>query len=74
MKALDIVDEVMLGSLGDKYEMIQEINPDIICLGYDQHHFTDRLAQKLKEMRINPKIVRLQPYKEYKYKSSKLKE
>ena len=74
VKAIDIVDEVMLGSLGDKYEMIQEINPDIICLGYDQYSFTEKLSKKLKEMNINPKIVRLQPYKEDKYKSSKLKE
>ncbi len=74
VEAIDIVDEAMLGSIGDKYEMIQEIHPDIICLGYDQHNFTDKLAQKLKEMHINPKIVRLQPYKEHKYKSSKLKE
>ena len=31
-----IVDSVILGSEYDKYSVIKELDPDIICLGYDQ--------------------------------------
>ena len=33
------IDEVVLGSLGDKYKVIKKYQPDVICLGYDQEAF-----------------------------------
>ncbi|MAG08331.1 FAD synthase [Candidatus Woesearchaeota archaeon] len=73
LKSLHVAEHILLGSLKDKYAIIKKIKPDIICLGYDQEHFIDKLKEKIKEFSLNTKIIRLKPYKEKKYKSSKLK-
>ncbi|MFA6272092.1 MAG: adenylyltransferase/cytidyltransferase family protein [Patescibacteria group bacterium] len=66
------VDRAVLGYEDDKYKIIQEIAPDVICLGYDQVAFTELLEAKLKEFDLNTKIVRLKPFHPEQYKSSKL--
>lgn len=38
VEALEPVDKAMLGSKGDIYSTVKEIDPDIITLGYDQKH------------------------------------
>jgi FAD synthetase len=68
-----LADEVILGSLADKYKIIKKYQPDIICLGYDQQVFTEKLKEKLKEYNLKTKIIRLKPYYPTKYKSSKIK-
>lgn len=68
-----IPDKVLLGHQKDKYSIIEKIRPDTICLGYDQDSFTKNLKQELKKRKLNPKIIRLKPYKEHIFKSSKLK-
>jgi FAD synthetase len=73
VRDVQYVDKAVLGYEEDPYEIIEEINPDIICLGYDQDSFSENLAEKLKERGMTPKIYRLKPYKEHVYKSSKLK-
>jgi len=67
---LHIADKVIFGNIGDKYQVIKEEKPDIIALGYDQRAFVDKLNTIVDK---NTKIVRLQPYKEEIYKSSKLR-
>jgi FAD synthetase len=69
---LSVVDEAILGSSEDRYQVIEEVNPDIICLGYDQKFFTEGLEKELESRGIKARIVRLKPYKGDKYKSSKL--
>ena len=73
IRDLRIADKVMLGYEADKYEVIEEINPEIIALGYDQDGFADKLREEMTKRKMNPKIVRLSPYKEEHYKSSKLR-
>ena len=73
VRAVQFVDKAVLGYEGDPYEIIEEINPEIICLGYDQNSFSEGLAENLKERGMSPKIYRLKAYKEHIYKSSKLK-
>jgi cytidyltransferase-like protein len=70
---LSSVDRAMLGSKGDKFKVIEEVKPDIICLGYDQKFFTEKLEKELETRGIKAEIVRLKPYREDEYKSSKLK-
>ena len=36
--ALKPVDEVVIGKEGDRFETVEEIEPDVIALGYDQWH------------------------------------
>jgi FAD synthetase len=68
-----IAEKVVLGSLGDKYAVIKKYKPDVICLGYDQKFFVEKLKNKLKEFGLRyTKIKRLEPYKPSVYKSSKL--
>ena len=62
------VDKAVLGYKTDKYAIIKRINPDIICLGYDQNSFTRDLRKHFKG-----KIIRLKAYKPHIYKSSKFK-
>jgi len=64
------VDKAVLGRLDDKYSLIEELQPDIICLGYDQNSFSKGLAEELIKRGIRAKIVRLQKYRNY--SSSKL--
>lgn len=73
IRDLKIADRVMLGYEADKYEVIEEINPDVIALGYDQETFADKLKEEMEKRKMNPKIVRIGSYKEEHYKSSKLR-
>ncbi len=69
-----LADRVVLGNLDDKYKIIVDFKPDIICLGYDQKKFTKNLKKRLKIMGLNNiKIIKLNPYKPEIYKSSKIK-
>lgn len=59
-------DKAVLGYIKDKYKVIKNFKPDIICLGYDQ-------KASLKDLRkFKLQIKRLKSYKPNQYKSSKL--
>jgi len=72
IEKLDFVDRAVLGKKDDHYRIIEEIKPDIICLGYDQDSFTENLPGEMLRRDIKAKIVRLPPFNEDKYKSSLL--
>ena len=74
ISGLEYIDEVMLGSLKDRYEMIQKVRPDVICLGYDQKHFTQKLKEELAQRNLHPKIIRLGSHEPHRHKSSILRE
>ena len=67
-----IVDKVVLGNPGDKYEVLRKYRPNVIALGYDQFVFTYRLGKFLIDEKIDAKIVRLQPFHPELYKTSHL--
>ena len=62
IKELKIVDEVYLGHEDDIYEIVNEIKPDIISLGFDQIHDKERIQNELNKRKIKAKIVRLEKY------------
>lgn len=69
-----LADIVVLGDLGDKYKVIQENRPDVICFGYDQKVFEQELKEKLNEFGLgSTQIIRLNPFHPEIYKSSKLR-
>ncbi len=69
-----LADIVVLGDLQDRYKVIQEYKPDILCLGYDQKVSLGELKEKLVEYGLNKtQIVRLKSFHPEKYKSSKLR-
>jgi FAD synthetase len=73
IKSNNLVDEVVLGSLKNKYVVIKKYKPDVIALGYDQKVNLIELKEKLKKFKLKSKIARLKSYKPEIYKSSKLK-
>ncbi len=74
LKALRIVDKAVLGNTVDVYKVVQDEKPDVICLGYDQTFFVDKLEQKLAEFGLKTKIIRLEPFLPERYKSSIIRE
>jgi FAD synthetase len=73
VKNSQLADKVILGSLDDKYAVIKKYQPDIICLGYDQKAYVDKLQDKLREYNLKKtRVVRLKSFHPEKYKSSKL--
>ena len=67
------VNQAKLGTTKkNKAEIILDIKPDVICLGYDQTHFIKQLHELIKEQQLNIQIKTLKPYMAEKYKSSLL--
>ena len=63
IKELKIVDEAYIGYNDDIYEIVKEIKPDIIALGFDQVHNENEIISELKRRKINSKVVRLSEFK-----------
>ena len=73
LKELDFVDEAVLGK-ENIFDVLDKFRPDFICLGYDQNTASEeKIKEELEKRNLKAKIVRLYPYKEDIYKSSKLK-
>ncbi len=68
-----LADEVVLGSLEDKYVVLEKYRPDVIALGYDQSVDLSELTEKLKNLKLQAEIVRMQGHNPEKFKSSKLR-
>ncbi|MBC7129437.1 MAG: FAD synthase [Thermoplasmatales archaeon] len=60
VEALKLVDKAIVGYEDDFLRIVEEIKPDIIALGYDQHF--EGLEEKLRGRGINAKIVRCGKY------------
>ncbi len=67
------VDKTTLGNISDRMRPIIDQKPDVVCLGYDQKFFVDQLDDFIKKNKLKTKIIRLNPYKPEKYKSSIIK-
>jgi len=63
IKELRIVDEAYLGHEDDMYEIVKEIKPDIIALGFDQIHDEEKIKSELKKRKISAKVVRVKEFK-----------
>lgn len=68
-----LVDEVVLGTSDNHYQIVLDKKPDVLFFGYDQKSFNDeRLTKFLKEHNLSPKIIVGHPFEPEKWKSSKL--
>jgi FAD synthetase len=56
--ALDPVDHARVGHPTDIFVPIEEIRPDVIALGYDQHHEVDDLRAALADRGIDCEVRR----------------
>ncbi|MAF25621.1 FAD synthase [bacterium] len=68
LEASGLADRAQLGYKGDKYRVVRDMNPDTICLGYDQEAFTSGLEKSFPKV----KIIRLDAFQPEVYKSSKM--
>lgn len=59
VSALKVVDKAMLGNKDDIFEPIEELRPDIITLGYDQHFNEEWLSSELSRRGLDVKVVRI---------------
>lgn len=66
----EYVDHVHLGREGDKYAIIEEIDPQIIALGYDQTHFVEGLDRAIASRNLNSTVVRLEAFRPDVFKTS----
>ena len=58
VSALEPVDHARLGHPEDIFVPIEEINPDVIALGYDQHHDIDAIESQLADRGIDCDVRR----------------
>ena len=56
--ALDPVDHARLGHPDDIFVPIEEIEPDVVALGYDQHHDDEAIAAALADRGIDAEVRR----------------
>lgn len=56
------VDKAVMGYEDDRYKIVKEIKPDIIALGFDQKHDEEIIKKDLKELGMDVKVVRLEPF------------
>ena len=62
VRSLKPVDHAYLGREGDIFEIVKDIKPDIIALGYDQHFEEEQLSKELKSRGLDVKIVRISEF------------
>ncbi|GAA0681071.1 adenylyltransferase/cytidyltransferase family protein [Natronoarchaeum mannanilyticum] len=56
--ALEMVDVARIGHPEDIFAPIEEIDPDVIALGHDQHHDDDAIAEELDRRGIDCEVRR----------------
>ncbi len=58
--ALKPVDRAILGHEGGSiYDILEEIQPDIVALGFDQIHNEDKILEEAQKRGLRTKVVRL---------------
>ncbi len=64
VEALKPVDRAVVGYEDDMYRIVEEIQPDIIVLGYDQKFDEKEIEEECKKRGLNVKVIRLGKYGE----------
>ena len=62
IQALRVVDSARLGDADDMFKPIEEIDPAVITLGFNQHFSEEQLRAALKGRGIGAKVVRIGEY------------
>ena len=61
VEALKPVDKAVLGKEGDMYDIVRELKPDIIAIGYDQPYDAEVIRNELDKRGLKVEVRRL-PY------------
>lgn len=60
--ALAAVDEARAGHPSDIFAPIEALEPDVITLGYDQHHDPAAIEDELRTRGVDARVERIGPY------------
>lgn len=74
IKKIKIVKNAFLGSNTDRLEKLKELNPNIICLGYDQKFMVPELMEAVRKNKWDIEIIRIDSFYADRHKSSILRE
>ena len=76
LNALEVVDEAILGSEGDIYATVKDVDPDVITIGQDQSHSVEEvkeLAEKATDHKVEvERISKKEEYSSSDIKSNKI--
>ncbi len=64
VNAMKCVDSAVLGHRGDFYRIVEEIDPDIICIGYDQPYKEHAIQEECARRGLDVRVERL-PHMDY---------
>jgi len=70
--ALKPVDHAILGDKTDMFRPIEEINPSIITIGFNQYFDEAKLKGQLQERGLHPDVIRIGKYQDGDLSSSRL--
>jgi len=71
IKKSGLVDDACLSDeVTGTFNVVTEINPDVVCFGHDQIKLADSFQQWLKEQNNKIEIVVIKPYKRNQYSST----
>jgi FAD synthetase len=70
--ALRCVDHAILGDKTDMFHPIEDIRPEVITIGFNQHFDEEKLRQQLTSRGISPQIIRIGKYGDDELCSSRL--
>ena len=65
VRSLGVVDHARVGHPADIFVPIEEIDPDVIVLGYDQHHDAEGIRAALDERDISCRVERATPREDH---------
>lgn len=73
VRSIDIVDQAMLGDRAGRWKIVQELEPDVICVGYDQNVNRPEIEAQLQKLKKRPKIIKLRARAPKRLSSTKLR-
>jgi len=59
VSSLRLVDAAVLGARGSIYQTLERVGPDVVALGYDQHHAEKDIRREASMRRMRLRVVRL---------------
>ncbi len=74
VQSVRFVDCAVLGGTGHWFDILLDLKPDVLLLGYDQKVDETALAAYFAQNGLKTKVLRAKSFEAHKFKSSKLKE
>jgi len=73
VNSLKVVDEAILGNEGNIFDILGQLKPKVVCLGYDQRVSKEEIEKELQNRNLKAEVIRISSHKPQIYKSSIMK-